>query len=166
MCDLLYILQYSPGNGTEHATLVTVDFTPSHQGTHSHISSILHHGDHMPFLHHYLNTNKQKRFKIAFGWFHSAPSARYSEKSTESGISFVLTGLIVLGLSLSLGRGWSFPADSGELVGDEDLLRWTVVLCFICAPDDVLWLQLPGKNHKISTKKEVKTTELTPYSSV
>lgn len=47
------------------------------------------------------------------------------EKRTESEMSFVLTGLIVLGLSLSLGRGWSFIAASGELADDEDedLLR-------------------------------------------
>lgn len=47
-------------------------------------------------------------------------------------------GLIVLGLSLSLGRGRSFLADSGEPTDDEDLLRSAVVLCLICVLDDVL----------------------------
>lgn len=47
-------------------------------------------------------------------------STYYLEKLTESEISFVLTGLIVLGLSLSLGRGWTFIAASGELADDED----------------------------------------------
>lgn len=75
-------------------------------------------------------------------------------------MSFVPTGLMVLGLSLSLGRGWSFLAVSGELVDDEELLCWTVVLCFICMLDDVLWSQLPGINRR-STEKEVKEIKLT-----
>lgn len=126
-------------------------FTPSHFHTHI-IISILHRDYHMPSFTTSLKlTNKRTWDSIQNG----SIKCLLLWKSTESGISLVPTGLTVLGLSLSLGRGWSFLADSGELVDEEDFLRWTIVLCFICALDDVLWSQLSGRN-RMSTRKRWK----------
>lgn len=123
-------------------------FTPSHFHTHI-IISILHHDYHMPSFTTSLKlTNKRTWDSIQNG----SIKCLLLWKSTESGISLVPTGLIVLGLSLWLGRGCL--ADSGELVDREDFLCWTVVLCFICALDDVLWSQLSGRNNV--NKEEVK----------